>query len=230
MSMGKLLIVEDDAKTNELLARSLTRNNYTVTCAYSGLEGRYLLKQERFDCILMDLVLPGLDGESLIAEMRKKQTVPIIVISGKPGIEARVNALRLGADDFIPKPFSCEEVVARVAAQLRRNCIYSPADQSAPVLIWKNCILNTETAEIIVNSQKLSFTALELQIMEKLMRNPYKVFTRADLFESCWKKEFLEDYNTVSVYISRIRKKIAEADPQTKYIKTLYGIGFRLNA
>lgn len=223
------MILEDDTLTNGLLTRILTQKNYAVTSAYSGTEGKLLLKQEQFDCILMDLVLPGLDGESLIAEMRKKETFPIIVISGRPGIEARVNALRLGADDFIPKPFTCEEVVARVEAQLRRCYIYSSASRPSRILLWKNCMFNTGTAEITVKGKLLSFTPIELRIIEMLMRNPERIFSRADLFENCWRRKYLEDENTLAVHINHIRTKMAVADPYTKYIKTIRGIGFKLS-
>lgn len=228
MSIGKLLIIEDDVAISDLLVKILAQNNYTVTCAYSGTEGRLLLKQEQFDCVLLDLMLPGLDGESLIAEMRKEQIVPIIVISAKLGTDARVNALRLGADDFIPKPFEFEEVVARVEAQLRRSRVYSSVAQPSQILTWKNCMLNTDTAEIRVNDEVLNFTALELRIIEKLMRNSKRVFTRSNIFESCWDQSFFGDENTVDVHISHIRNKLAKADPDTEYIKTIRGIGFRM--
>ncbi len=228
MSIGKLLIVEDDTAISGLLVKILTQNNYTVICAYSGTEGKLLLKQEQFDCVLLDLMLPGLDGESLITELRREQTIPIIVISAKFGTDARVNTLRLGADDFIPKPFEFEEVVARVEAQLRRNRICSSTSQATRILTWKNCVLNTDTAEIRVNDEMLNFTALELRIMEMLMRNPKRVFTRANIFESCWEQSFFGDENTVDVHISHIRNKIAKANPDTEYIKTIRGIGFRM--
>ncbi|GAA3410670.1 response regulator transcription factor [Paenibacillus hodogayensis] len=229
MYIGKILIIEDDTAISGLLVNILKQNNYAVTCAYSGTEGKLLLKHEQFDCILLDLMLPGLDGESLIADMRKEQTIPIIVISAKLGTDARVNALRLGADDFIPKPFEFEEIVARVEAQLRRSRIYSADQQPAQILSWKNCTLHTDTAEITVKDEALAFTALEFRIMEMLMRNPKKVFTRSNIFESCWEQSFLGNENTVDVHISHIRNKIAKIDPDTLYIKTIRGIGFRLS-
>jgi len=226
--MGRLLLVEDDAAISGLLEKILTTHNYTVTCAYSGTEGKLLLKQEQFDCVLLDLMLPGLDGESLIAELRKEQTIPIIVISAKLGTDARVNALRLGADDFIPKPFELEEVVARVEAQIRRSRVYSSLSQPAQLLTWKNCVLDTDKKEITVNAEILNFTGLELRIMEMLMRNPKRVFTRSNIFESCWEQGYFGDDNTVDVHISRIRNKLAKVDPDTEYIKTIRGIGFRM--
>ncbi|WP_042350923.1 response regulator transcription factor [Bacillus massiliigorillae] len=228
MSIGKLLIVEDDTAISSLLVEILTNNNYSVTCAYSGTEGKLLLKQHQFDCVLLDLMLPGLDGESLIIEMRKEQTVPIIVISAKLGTDARVNALRLGADDFIPKPFEFEEVLARVEAQLRRSRTYSSTLPSGQILTWKNCVLNTNTTEITVNEVYLNFTPLELRILEMFMRNPKRVLTRSNIFENCWQQSYIGDENTVDVHISHIRNKIAKADPDTEYIKTIRGIGFRM--
>jgi DNA-binding response OmpR family regulator len=228
MSLGKLLIVEDDVAISGLLEKILTRNDYAVTCAYSGTEGKLLLKQEQFDCVLLDLMLPGLEGESLIIALREEQTIPVIVISAKLGTDARINALALGADDFIPKPFEIEEVVARVEAQLRRSRVYAFAHQAAQRLTWKNCVLNTDTAEIRVNGEVLNFTALELRIIEMLMRNPKRVFTRSNIFERCWEQSFFGDENTVDVHISHIRNKLAKADPEGEYIRTIRGIGFRM--
>jgi DNA-binding response OmpR family regulator len=228
MSAGRLLIVEDDVAISGLLVKILTQEGYAVCCAYSGTEGSLLLKQKRFDCVLLDLMLPGLDGESLIAEIRKEQTVPLIVLSAKPGTEARVNALRLGADDFIPKPFEFDELLARVEAQLRRNRVYAFAQESSQVLTWKNCTLATDSAEIRVHDEVLSFTPLELRIMEVLMRSPRQIFTRSSIFERCWEQSYLGDENTVDVHISHIRNKLSKADPNTEYIKTIRGIGFRM--
>jgi DNA-binding response OmpR family regulator len=229
MSIGRLLIVEDDTAINGLLAKLLAENDYAVSCAYSGTEGKLLLKQDHFDCVLLDLMLPGLDGETLIAEMREEQTVPVIVISAKLGTDARIKALRLGADDFIPKPFDFEEVIARVEAQLRRSRIYATAPQLQQRLLWKNCVLDVDAAEISVNDVTLNFTALELRIMEMLLRNPRRIFTRSSIFEACWEQSFFGDENTVDVHISHIRSKIAQADPDTEYIKTIRGIGFRMS-
>jgi len=229
MQTGKILIIEDDTAISGLLVNVLKQNNYTATCAYSGTEGRLLLQYEQFDCILLDLMLPGLDGESLIAEIRKEKTIPIIVISAKLGTDARVNALRIGADDFISKPFEFEEVIARIEAQLRRSRIYSADQQPAQILTWKSCVLRTDTAEITVKDEALTFTALEFRIMEMLMRNPKRVLTRSNIFESCWEQSFLGNENTVDVHISHIRNKIAGVDPDTAYIKTIRGIGFRLS-
>lgn len=225
----KILIIDADAATNELLTQVLTQNNYTATSAYSGTEGKLLLNQEQFDGILLDLVLPGVDGECLIEEIRKSKTVPIIVISGKSEMEARINALRLGADDFISKPFDCGEVISRVEAKLRRCYVYTPASRPVSVLTWKNCVLNTETSEIIVNGKFLRFTGLELRILETLMRFSDRIFTREELFETCWEQAYLGNENTLAVHINRIRHKIATADPNTKYIMTIHGVGFRLS-
>lgn len=226
----RILIVEDDLDINQLLARILKDNGYTVTSAYSGSEGHLLMKHETFDCLLLDLMLPGMDGKSLIATIREQHTMPIIVISAMLGTDARVATLRLGADDFIAKPFENEEVLARVEAQLRRSQIFSKSNtsSSSTLLRHKNCECNTATMTVSINGTPIDLTSLEYQILTLLLQHPDRVFTRSNIFTSCWKQEFLGEDNTVDVHISRIRSKIAQYDSE-EYIKTVRGIGYRLN-
>jgi DNA-binding response OmpR family regulator len=157
---GRILIVEDDADINGLLAKMLTENGYSVTGAYSGSEAELLLQGGRFDCLLLDLMLPGIDGETLIRHTRRQCTVPIIVVSAKPGTDARVAALRLGADDFISKPFENEEVLARVEAQLRRSMIFSPQSPGDPNGVYRhrNCVLDTAAMTFEVHGAAVGLT------------------------------------------------------------------------
>jgi DNA-binding response OmpR family regulator len=226
---GRILIVEDDADINGLLAKVLAESGHDVTSAYSGSEARLLLQGERFDCILLDLMLPGIDGETLIQHVRERFTMPIIVVSAKLGTDARVTALRLGADDFMPKPFEHEEVLARVEAQLRRSRVFSQGAAGAgQECRHKNCVLDTGsmTAEICGNA--VDFTALEYQVFSLFMQNPKRVFTRGNIFALCWDQDYMGDDNTIDVHISHIRNKIAKYDDD-EYIKTVRGIGYRLS-
>lgn len=229
MSNYKILIVEDDTDINEILTRILTGNGYAVTSAYSGTEGKLLLAHESFDLLIFDLMLPGMTGEELISFAREKHTIPIIVISAKPGTDTRVNSLRMGADDFIPKPFDNEEVLARVEAQLRRSHIFSEKKQTeAEIYRHKNCEINTVSMTVSIFGNALELTALEYQLLLTFIQNPERVFTRDALFRLCWKQDYLGTDNTVDVHISRIRNKIAEYD-SAEYIKTIRGIGYRLS-
>lgn len=229
MNPYRILIVEDDADINLLLKTLLEGGGYEVTAAYAGSEAKLLLAHEQFDLLILDLMLPGIEGETLISIVREKYTMPIIVISAKLGKDAKITTLRLGADDFISKPFDNDEVLARVEAQLRRSHVFSqPPQRSITTLRHKNCVLDTKAMTVKVNGQPLELTALEYQLLLTFLQHPEQVFTRAKLFELCWNDTYLGTDNTVDVHISHIRSKLAELDGE-EYIRTVRGVGYRLS-
>lgn len=224
-----ILVVEDDSDINNLLNKILTKNGYKVTCAYSGSEGRMCLEQYDFQLVILDLMLPGMSGEGLISKIRQLKTMPIIVISAKPGQDAKIEVLRLGADDFISKPFDIDEVLARVEAQLRRFMVFSNSGGDKNILKHKGLILNRDKVEVTLKGQEIPLTAREFAILELLMSYPNKVFTKANLFEHVWDDKYLGDDNTVNVHLSNLRSKLAKADPEEEYIHTVWGIGFKMS-
>lgn len=224
-----ILVIEDDQDINNLIKSILIKEGYTVTQAFSGTEGKLLLDMFNFHLVLLDLMLPGMTGEEIINEVRKNHNMPIIVISAKTSVNDRINVLKLGADDFVSKPFDINEVLARVQAQLRRYIEFSHDDKNEKsLLIYKNMVLNRDEIRVEVKEKEIQLTAKEFHIMELLLSNPKKVFTRANLFEQVWQDEFLGDDNTVNVHISNIRSKISAEDSDEQYIKTVWGIGFKL--
>ena len=223
-----ILVVEDDADINELLCNILIREGYNVRGAYSGTEAKMCIEQKDYDIILLDLMLPGISGEALISEIRKIKIMPIIVISAKTTQEDKINVLKIGADDFIGKPFDIYEVIARVEAQLRRYTEFSSSKGKDNKLKYKNIILDSEAKEVFVNNKLLSLTFREFAILELLLSNPKKVFTRGNIFEAVWNDEFLGDENTINVHISNLRSKLSKEDSEIKYIQTVWGIGFKL--
>ncbi|MGL4740025.1 MAG: response regulator transcription factor [Sarcina sp.] len=224
----EILVVEDDIDINGLLVKILEKENYKVRSAYSGSEAKMCIEMFKFDLIVLDLMLPGVCGEELIKEIRANNIVPIIVISAKESLQDRINVLKLGADDFIGKPFENEEVLARVEAQLRRYKKFSRCEENNK-LEFGNITLDIEGRRALVKNKEIQLTMREFAILELLMSNPNKVFTRANLFESVWQNEFLGDDNTVNVHVSNLRSKIARVDKDVEYIKTVWGIGFKLN-
>lgn len=224
-----ILVIEDDQDINNLIKSILIKEGYTVRQAFSGTEGKLLLDMFNFHLVLLDLMLPGMTGEEIINEVRKNHNMPIIVISAKTSVNDRINVLKLGADDFVSKPFDINEVLARVQAQLRRYTEFSHDDKNEKSLLtYKNMVLNRDEIRVEVKEKEIQLTAKEFHIMELLLSNPKKVFTRANLFEQVWKDEFLGDDNTVNVHISNIRSKISAEDSDEQYIKTVWGIGFKL--
>lgn len=227
-SNKKILIAEDDTDINDLLSNILVREGYSVRSAYSGTEAKMCLEQYDYDLLLLDLMLPGISGETLIEEIRRIKVLPIIVISAKTAVEDKINVLKLGADDFICKPFNIQEVIARVEAQLRRYTKFSAAKEQTSKLTYKGLTLDRESKEVYLKDKQLSLTIIEFKILELLMSNPKRVFTRANIFEKVWNDEFLGDDNTVNVHISNLRSKLSQIDKETKYIQTVWGIGFKL--
>lgn len=227
MDKNRILIVEDDDEINTLIKDVLSRRGYETTSAYSGTEALLCIENNKFDAIILDLMLPGISGESLIEKVRKVNKMPIIVASAKPDVEDRINVLKLGADDFLGKPFNINELVARVDSQIRRYTQYSSVIQENNIR-YKNLILDRDSHNVKVNGHDINLTMREFAILALLLSNPKKVFTRANIFESVWESSFLGDENTVNVHISNIRNKIAEYD-KDEYIHTVWGIGFKIN-
>lgn len=227
MDKNRILIVEDDDEINTLIKDVLSRRGYETTSAYSGTEALLCIENNKFDAIILDLMLPGISGEALIEKVRKVNKMPIIVVSAKPDVEDRINVLKLGADDFLGKPFNINELVARVDSQIRRYTQYSSVIQENNIR-YKNLILDRDSHNVKVNGHDINLTMREFAILALLLSNPKKVFTRANIFESVWESSFLGDENTVNVHISNIRNKIAEYD-KDEYIHTVWGIGFKIN-
>lgn len=225
---NNILVVEDDSDINGLLCNILNKQGYNLRSAYSGTEAKMCIEHYDYDLIILDLMLPGVTGEELIDEIRKIKNMPIIVISAKTAQEDKINVLKLGADDFISKPFDINEVIARVEAQLRRYKQFSINKGKDSKLKYKNIILDSESRQVSINNNEISLTVREFSILELLISNPNKVFTRANLFETVWENEFLGDDNTVNVHVSNLRSKLSKADKENEYIQTVWGIGFKL--
>ena len=228
METYHILVVEDDPDNNRLLCRILTDGGYDVRPAFSGSEAVLWAEQYEYDLVLLDLMLPGLTGEEFIAQMRRKKTMPILVLSAKAGLEDRVNVLRLGADDFISKPFDNAEVLARVEAQLRRYRQFSAPAEAGEVLRLGDLVLDREAVRVTAGGKDVALTAREFEILALLLSHPKKVYTREQLYENVWGGEYMGDDNTVNVHISNLRSKLGKVSDR-EYIKTVWGIGFKMN-
>ena len=227
MESANILIVEDDADINRLLCTILEGAGYTCRAAFSGSEALLWAEKYDYDLVLLDLMLPGITGEDFIAQVRRGKTMPIIVVSAKLGVSDRVNVLKLGADDFIPKPFDNAEVLARVEAQLRRSRQFSVP--MSDVLTAGALTLDPESHAVSIDGQEVPLTSREFDILALLMKNPRRAFSRAQIYEAVWGEDFIGDDNTVNVHVSNLRSKLAKADPEGTYIKTVWGIGFKFN-
>lgn len=223
--MNTILIVEDDTNINALLKEALEKEGYLCTQAFSGTEARLLLEQRQYAVILLDLMLPGISGEDVLKEIRRKGSTPTIILTAKDTIDSKVAFLQNGADDYITKPFDIKEVLARVEVQIRR--MGNLPEQKK--LIYRDLEINKETYTVSVGGKTLpKITRQEFAILELLVRYPKKVFSKEELFEYAWKEPYIGETKTLDVHISNIRKKIKQVTEE-EYIDTIWGIGFRLN-
>ncbi|MBE6053847.1 MAG: response regulator transcription factor [Clostridium sartagoforme] len=231
MKKEEILVVEDDADINNLIKRTLEPAGYIVTQAFSGSEALLRLNIKDFHMVLLDLMIPGISGEELIKDIRAKNELPIIVISAKSSLEDKVNALNIGADDYITKPFQCEEIIARVNSQLRRykKSLMQEEIKEDIVCKFRDLTLKVESREVTLKEMNIDLTGHEFEILNILVENPDKVFSREVLYEKVWKSGYYGEDNSVNVHISNIRKKIKEIVPEEEYIKTVWGIGFKMN-
>ncbi len=223
--MDKILIVEDNRDVNKMLAEVLGAAGYDTGSAYTGIDGLKEAETKKYDLIILDIMLPYKSGDVLLKEIRAFTDIPVIIISAKDMTGTKIELLKTGADDYITKPFDLGEVVARVEANLRR-C----RKQATEVKLYqyKDMQVDVNSKTIVVNSMELELTAKEYQIMELLIKNKGKVFTKANLFETIWQETYLGDDNSVKTHISNLRGKLKAASPQNEYIETVWGLGYRM--
>jgi DNA-binding response OmpR family regulator len=224
-----ILVVEDDNDINRLLCRIIEKSHYVPQAAYSGTEALIYLEQKRWDLVMLDLMLPGMTGEEVLAEIRSKGPVPIIIISAKSEQQTKIDCLRSGADDFISKPFDVEEVSARVDSLLRRSR-HTYEATGGDSLSYKDIRIDTEAKTVMVNETMLLLTGREYAILVLLMTSPAKVFSKSNLFESVWNEPYHGDDNTVNVHMSNLRNKLSKANPDEEYIETIWGMGYRIKS
>ncbi|CEP40331.1 response regulator transcription factor [Paraclostridium sordellii] len=229
MYKENILVVEDDVDINNLITKTLEKHDYKVTQAFSGSEALLQLSISEFKLILLDLMLPGMSGEDIINKTREKKEIPIIVISAKTSLQDKVNVLNIGADDYIIKPFELEEVIARVNSLLRRYKKYEINTPSNEVYKFKNIMIEEETRKVKVKEKEIHLTGYEFDILSILIKHPNRVYSKESLYEQVWKNGYYGEDNSVNVHISNIRKKIKSVAEDEDYIKTVWGIGFKLN-
>lgn len=223
--METILIIEDDMAIHSLIKESLELNGFKPLSAYSGTEGKMLFEQNQIDLVLLDLMLPGMNGEEFLQGIREQSMIPVIVISAKTDQDSKLKLLMNGADDYITKPFDVKELLARIQIQLRHATKASAS--SLKEKHYKDISVNLDTREVCVNGYMLHLTGREYAILLLFLENPQKVFSRANIYESVWKEPFYDSDKTINMHISNLRNKLNHGD--TSYIKTIWGIGFKFD-
>lgn len=220
-----ILIVDDERELAELVSLYLTNAGFRTSVCPDGASALALVRREAPDLALLDVMLPDMSGFDICREIRKTHFFPIIMLTAKIEDNDKILGLTLGADDYITKPFEPEEVLARIEAALRR--VGKEATSDKP-LTHRALTLSPSLRKATLAGQELALTAHEFDILELLMRQPEKVYTRESLYEQVWHGGYYGENNTVNVHVSNIRKKLKAIDPDADYIQTVYGIGFKL--
>lgn len=238
MGAGTILVVEDDPDINALLTKIVAREGFQAVPAFSGTEALLQVERATFDLVLLDMMLPGMDGPGFVGQVRERGVrTPIVVVSAKASTSDKVDMLKLGADDYVTKPFDPDEVAARIHAVLRRagaagsagaaRAPDAPADLDE-TYAHRDLRLDVARRRVTLGDAEVALTAHEFDILHVLIREPDKVFSRERLYELVWKSGYYGEENAVNVHVSNIRKKLAAAGAQDEYVKTVWGIGFKL--
>ena len=227
--MSKVLIIEDDMSIAELERDYLEINGFNIDIENSGDGGLKKALNEDYDLIILDLMLPGIDGFEICRKLRNDKDIPILMVSAKKEDIDKIRGLGLGADDYVTKPFSPSELVARVKAHISRyrRLIAKNVNNMNDIIDVRGISINKSSRKVFVNEKEVEFTAKEFELLLLFITNPNRVFSKEELFERIWGMDSLGDIATVTVHIRKLREKI-EYDPSNpKYIETVWGIGYR---
>ena len=219
-----ILIVDDEPKILEIVQSYLTKNNYQPFMAQTGQEALEIFDREKISLVVLDLMLPDLSGEQICREIRKKSAVPVIIMTAKVDEESIVHGLNIGADDYVTKPFSPRQLMARIAAVLRRTS----ANRSLPELLeYRNLVINLNNKSVTKDSARLSLTPSEYGILSLLMGRPCKIFTREEIISQIMEHGYDGYDRTIDAHIKNLRQKIEDDPKKPEFIRTIYGMGYR---
>ncbi len=225
-----ILVVDDEKEIADLVEIYLSGEGYTVRKFYDSASALRCIEEESLDLALLDVMLPDTDGFSICRKIREKHTYPVIMLTARVEDIDKINGLAIGADDYITKPFNPLEVVARVKAQLRRYTRYnSPTQPQSKVYDSRGLIVNCDNHQCTLFGEKIALTPIEFKIMWLLCENAGRVVSSEEIFEKVWGEKYLDCNNTVMVHIRRMREKLHEPQRNPKFIKTVWGVGYRID-
>jgi len=226
--MKKILVVEDDKEINNLLKDYLTEQGYSIFSAFQGLEAISIIRENKdISMIILDLMLPFQSGDKVLSKLREFSDVPVIVVSAKDTVQTKIDIIRMGADDYITKPFDLDELLVRIEAVLRRSDNEINKGDSN-ILSYNKIKIDRSSKEVDVDGKILTLTSKEYAILELMLLNPTKLFSKANLFEHVWNEVYYNEDNTLKVHMSNLRNKLKSASNSDEYIETVWGMGYRL--
>lgn len=225
---GKILVVDDEKEIADLVEVCLTNEGFDVAKFYCGADALHAAETGGIDLAVLDVMLPDIDGFALVQKLRSSFLFPIIMLTAKCESADKITGLMLGADDYITKPFSPPELVARVKTQLRRYTRYNSAATRTNELDIRGLSINSDTHKCRMNGKEVQLTPIEFSVLWYLCSKRNTVVSGEELFEAVWGEKFLDSSNTVMAHIARIREKLGEPPRNPKYIKTVWGVGYTI--
>lgn len=235
MSAEKILIVDDEKEIRDLIDIYLTNEGYTTLKASNGIEALELLKTNNVHLIILDIMMPKMDGIEACMKIREEKSMPIIMLSAKSEDIDKIFGLNMGADDYISKPFNALELIARVKSHLRKYnryknmSSYSEGVKLENEIVIDDLVIKLDLHQVYKGDELIKLTPTEFEIITLLAKNKGKVFSIANIYESVWKQEYLESDNTVMVHIRKIREKVEEDSRKPRFIKTVWGVGYKID-
>lgn len=223
-----ILVVDDDEMITEAIEIYLKNEGYNVFKAYDGIEALKILEDEIIHLIIMDIMMPNMDGTRTTVKIREEKQIPIIMLSAKSEDTDKILGLNLGADDYITKPFNPLELIARVNSQIRRYTRFSSLKEDENLIVIGGLTLDKESKVVTAEGEVVKLTPLELKILTLLMENPNRVFSIEEIYERVWNEQVVGSVDTVTVHIRSIREKIEINSKEPRYLKVVWGIGYKI--
>ncbi|AKA72384.1 MULTISPECIES: response regulator transcription factor [Clostridium] len=228
MEKYNVLVVDDEEEITEAIEIYLKNEGIRVFKAKDGIDALMLLEEEEIHLIIMDIMMPRMDGIKATFKIRESKNIPIIMLSAKSEDMDKILGLNVGADDYMTKPFNALELVARVKSQLRRYIDLGNYKKNSNKIAIKGLVLDKKTKMVTVDGEEIRLTAIEYRILELLMENKGRVFSIEEIYEKAWKQPYYNGENTVAVHIRRIREKIEINPREPRYLKVVWGIGYKI--
>lgn len=224
----KIWIIDDDVDLCRLLRHHLEQEGYDVCTCHDGVMGLHELQSAEYQLVVLDIMLPMINGYEVLERIRKKSFIPVLILTAKDSEGDKVSGLRMGADDYLTKPFANSEFLARVSSLLRRYTIFNTADGSPEIITVGGLSIDKARREVRKDGMLLELTAKEFDLLLHFAENPGKVYTKRQIYQAVWKDAYAYDDNNIMVHIHRLRKKIEDHPEHPKYILTIWGVGYKL--
>lgn len=227
--MNRILIIDDDKELCTLIKQSILRECIEADCCYSGKSGLLQLKEKEYQLVILDVMMPGFDGFETLEQIRKENSLPILMFTSKNDSASKVRGLRAGADDYLTKPFDMDELIARIVSLIRRYTRFNQKEGQSQIFDFDGLTIDFNSRSIITVNGEFELPPKEFDLLLFLAKNQGKILTKQQIYEKVWGEDYVYDDSNIMAIISRLRKKIEENPGTPKYIQTVKGIGYRFN-